>query len=76
MHTFLTVLLIVAALVIIVAVMLTEPKTKGMGSLSGGDTDIFGMGSGKSGKEIMLNRVIVSAFAVFIICGILIQIVK
>ncbi|MDO5717856.1 MAG: preprotein translocase subunit SecG [Tissierellia bacterium] len=71
MKQFVTILLVLSSLVIIAAVLMTEPKTKGMGSISGGDTNIFGYG-GKKSKDVLLNRVIVGAFAVFIITAVLV----
>lgn len=75
MKQILTIILMLASLVIIGAVMMTEPKTQGMGSISGGDTNIFGRG-GKKSKEVLLNRVIVSAFSVFIITAVLVAAIK
>ncbi len=75
MKTVATVLLLISSLVIIISVLLTEPKTQGMGSISGGDTNIFGRG-GKKSKELLLNRIIVSAFSVFIITAVLVAAIK
>ncbi|MEB3429435.1 preprotein translocase subunit SecG [Citroniella saccharovorans] len=71
MSTFFTVLLLLASIVIIVAVLMTEPKTQGLGSSYGQDTNIFGHG-GKRSKDFILNKVIVGAFIIFLISAVVV----
>ncbi|MDO5690138.1 MAG: preprotein translocase subunit SecG [Tissierellia bacterium] len=71
MKTALTVLLLIASVVIIIAVLMMEPKSKGMGSISGGDTNIFGSG-GKKTKDALLSRVVATSFVVFLVSAVLI----
>lgn len=75
METFLIVLLVISSLAIIIATLLMEPKTEGMGSLSGGETNIFGK-SASRGKEQILAMIMVVAAIVFLISSILISVVS
>lgn len=70
MQTFIAVALIVVSFAIIISVMLQEPKTEGMGALSGTDTNIFGRSASQS-KEMQLNRIIIIAAIALVILAIL-----
>lgn len=74
MQTFFLALLIISSLTIIVSVTLQEPKTSGMGTIAGEDTNIFGIGSKANDREVILNRVIIISFVVFLLSSILLQV--
>ena len=74
MQTVLLALLIISSLIIILSVTLQEPKTSGMGTISGEDTNIFGIGSKGNDRETTLNRVIIISFIVFLLSALFLQI--
>ncbi|MDO5027299.1 MAG: preprotein translocase subunit SecG [Tissierellia bacterium] len=75
METLFIVLLVISSISIIVSTLLMEPKTEGMGSLTGGETNIFGK-SASRGKERILSTIMVVAAIVFLISSILISVVS
>lgn len=73
METLFIVLLVISSLAIIVSTLLMEPKTEGMGTLSGGETNVFGK-SASRGKEQVLSTIMVVAAIVFLISSILVSV--
>ena len=51
MYNLLAVVLMIASIIIIVAVTLQDPKTEGLGALSGTKTNVFGKSAHKSKNE-------------------------
>lgn len=74
MTTVLSILLMIAALVIVIAVSLQEPKTDGLGTLAGQDTNVFGRSAHRSKNEMLDKVVIASGVVLFIISIILLAI--
>lgn len=75
MYNFFIVLLAVASLVIIIATLLMEPKTEGMGTLSGGETNVFGK-SASRGKEAILQRIMIVSSIVFLISSVMVSVLS
>lgn len=75
MKTTMTVLLVLVSLIIIACVLISEPKTKGMGSLSGSDTNIFSK-AGRNPRQGLLNRIIAISSCAFIILAIIVASIK
>lgn len=73
METLFIVLLVISSLAIIVSTLLMDPKTEGMGTLSGGETNVFGK-SASRGKEQLLQTIMIVAAIVFLISSILISV--
>lgn len=71
MQNFMTVLLLMASVAIIIAVLLMEPKSQGMGTISGSDTNVFGK-SGFKTKDALYNKVTVVASIVFLVSAIIV----
>ncbi len=70
MQTFLIVLLMIASVSIIIATLLQEPKTEGMGTLTGSETNVFGKMAHKS-KDAILSKIVVVAAVVFMLSAII-----
>lgn len=68
-------LLLVSSIVIIIATMLMEPKSEGMGALSGSETNVFGK-SASRGKEKLLSLVTIVSAVVFMVTSILIAVIS
>lgn len=68
MLTFLSIILVIAAIVIIISVLMQEPKEGGLGVVDGSGTNLFGGAS--SGKDAVLSRITVGAFVVFLISAV------
>lgn len=68
MLTFLSIILVIAAIVIIISVLMQEPKEGGLGVVDGSGTNLFGGAS--SGKDAVLSKITVGAFVVFLISAI------
>lgn len=75
MQTFFIVLLVIASLAIIGSTLMMDPKTEGMGTLTGGETNVFGK-SASRGKEQILSTVMVVAAVVFLISAIMISVLS
>ena len=58
MSNFLAVIMMIASAIVIVAVTLQDPKTDGLGALSGTKTNVFGKSAHKSKNE-MLDKVVI-----------------
>ena len=68
MLTFLSIILVIAAIVIIISVLMQEPKEGGLGVVDGSGTNLFGGAS--SGKDAVLSKITVGAFVVFLISAV------
>ncbi len=66
MATFFAVLLMIASLIIIVAVTMQDPKTEGLGSLAGQETNVFGRSAHKTKNEMLDKVVIVGGVLLFV----------
>lgn len=75
MQTFFIVLLVISSLAIIVSTLMMEPKTEGMGTLTGGETNAFGK-SASRGKEQILQTIMIVAAVVFLISAVLVSVVS
>ncbi|MDO4779197.1 MAG: preprotein translocase subunit SecG [Tissierellia bacterium] len=75
METVLIVLLVISSIVIILTTMLMDPKTEGMGALSGSETNVFGKSASK-GKEKLLSRLTIIFAVVFMITSVLIAVLS
>lgn len=64
METFLSIVIAVAALIMIVTVTLMESEQAGLGTLSGEETSAWGEHKGNSKKDIQ-NRIVVISSIVF-----------
>lgn len=72
MHTFLLISLIVLAVLIIVTVLMQEPKSAGLsGAISGGAEQLFGKSKAR-GVELILHRVTMVLSILFFVVAILI----
>ena len=70
MTTVLSVLLMIASVILVIAVTLQEPKTDGLGTLAGQETNVFGRS-----KNEMLDKVVIFAGVVlFLLSTILLAI--
>ena len=58
MSNLLAVIMMIASAIVIVAVTLQDPKTDGLGALSGTKTNVFGKSAHKSKNE-MLDKVVI-----------------
>lgn len=74
MDTFFVVLLSLASIAIIVATLMMEPKTQGMGTISGAETNIFGKSAHKT-RDNMLSRITVISAVVFMVSAIVLAII-
>lgn len=75
MQTFFIVLLVISSLAIIVSTLMMEPKTEGMGTLTGGETNVFGK-SASRGKEQILQTIMIVAAVVFLVSAVLVSVVS
>lgn len=66
MENFLAVVLMLASLIIIVAVTLQDPKTDGLGTLAGQETNVFGRSAHKTKNEMLDKVVIVGGVLLFL----------
>lgn len=66
MENFLAVVLMLASLIIIIAVTLQDPKTDGLGTLAGQETNVFGRSAHKTKNEILDKVVIVGGVLLFL----------
>lgn len=73
METVFIALLVVASVGIILATLMMEPVTKGMGSTYGQDTNVFGRSAHRS-KEQLLRRITVVCAAIFVVASIMIAV--
>lgn len=74
MLTFLSIILVIAAIVIIISVLMQEPKEGGLGVVDGSGTNLFGGAS--SGKKAILSKITVCAFVVFLISAVAIVAIR
>ena len=75
MQTLFIGLLVVASIIIIVTTLLMEPKTEGMGSLTGAESNVFGK-SASRGREKLLSRLMIVSAVVFFISSVMISIIS
>lgn len=68
MLTLCSIILVIAAIVIIISVLMQEPKEGGLGVVDGSGTNLFGGAS--SGRDAILSKVTVGAFVVFLISAV------
>ena len=72
MHTFLIIALIVLAVLIVVTVLMQEPKSAGLsGAISGGAEQLFGKSKAR-GVELILHRVTIVLSVLFFVAAILV----
>lgn len=74
MENFLAVVLMLASLIIIIAVTLQDPKTDGLGTLAGQETNVFGRSAHKTKNE-MLDKVVVAGGVLLFLASIIFLIV-
>lgn len=74
MTTVLSVLLMIASVVLVIAVTLQEPKTDGLGTLAGQETNVFGRSAHKSKNEMLDKVVIFAGVVLFLLSTILLAI--
>lgn len=66
MENFLAIVLMLASLIIIIAVTLQDPKTDGLGTLAGQETNVFGRSAHKTKNEMLDKVVIVGGVLLFL----------
>lgn len=71
MRTVFLVLLIISSIGIILSTLLMGPKAEGMGSIAGGESNVFGKGASR-GKESLLNKATAAFGVLFLISSILV----
>lgn len=74
MTTVLSVLLMIASVNLVIAVTLQEPKTDGLGTLAGQETNVFGRSAHKSKNEMLDKVVIFAGVVLFLLSTILLAI--
>ncbi|EEU12660.1 MULTISPECIES: preprotein translocase subunit SecG [Anaerococcus] len=74
MTTVLSVLLMIASVILVIAVTLQEPKTDGLGTLAGQETNVFGRSAHKSKNEMLDKVVIFAGVVLFLLSTILLAI--
>ncbi|WP_044566061.1 MULTISPECIES: preprotein translocase subunit SecG [Anaerococcus] len=74
MENFLAVVLMIASLIVIVAVTMQDPKTDGLGTLAGQETNVFGRSAHKTKNE-MLDKVVVAGGVLLFLASIIFLIV-
>ena len=74
MTTVLSVLLMIASVILVIAVPLQEPKTDGLGTLAGQETNVFGRSAHKSKNEMLDKVVIFAGVVLFLLSTILLAI--
>ncbi|EGC84585.1 MULTISPECIES: preprotein translocase subunit SecG [Anaerococcus] len=74
MTTVLSVLLMIASVVLVIAVTLQEPKTDGLGTLAGQETNVFGRSAHRSKNEMLDKVVIFAGVVLFLLSTILLAI--
>ncbi|EEI83457.1 preprotein translocase subunit SecG [Anaerococcus tetradius] len=70
MVNFLAIVLVIASLIIIVAVTLQDPKTEGLGALSGTQTNVFGRSAHRSKNE-MLDKVAIAGGVILFLASLI-----
>lgn len=75
MQSFLTVLLMIVSLIIVIAVTMQDPKTEGLGSLGGTETNVFGRSAHRSKNE-MLDKVIIAGGVVLFLLSVILLAIK
>ena len=66
MENFLAVVLMIASLIVIIAVTMQDPKTDGLGTLAGQETNVFGRSAHKTKNEMLDKVVIVGGVLLFL----------
>ena len=74
MENFLAVVLMLASLIIIVAVTMQDPKTDGLGTLAGQETNVFGRSAHRTKNE-MLDKVVIAGGVLLFVGSIIFLIV-
>lgn len=74
MTRVLSVLLMIASVILVIAVTLQEPKTDGLGTLAGQETNVFGRSAHKSKNEMLDKVVIFAGVVLFLLSTILLAI--
>lgn len=74
MQTFFAIILLIASLGIIISVLFQDPKSEGMGTLTGGETNVFGK-SGHKTKDALLSKITIASAVVFMVSAILVTVV-
>ena len=70
MVNFLAIVLVIASIIIIAAVTLQDPKTEGLGALSGTQTNVFGTSAHKSKNE-MLDKVAITGGVILFVASLI-----
>ena len=68
MENFFAVLLMLASLVIIISVTMQDPKTEGLGALTGQETNVFGRSAHRTKNEMLDKVVIAGGIVLFLLC--------
>ena len=76
MENFFAVLLMLASLVIIISVTMQDPKTEGLGALTGQETNVFGRSAHRTKNEMLDKVVIAGGIVLFLLCIVFIAINK
>ena len=66
MENFLAVVLMIASLIVIAAATMQDPKTDGLGTLAGQETNVFGRSAHKTKNEMLDKVVIVGGVLLFL----------
>ena len=74
MSTFMIVLLIASSVTLILSILLSPPKTQGMGSIGGGAETLFGRKKAK-GFNAMLEKITIGSAVVFMLSAFIYAIV-
>lgn len=74
MTTIISILLMITSLVLVIAVTLQEPKTDGLGTLAGQETNVFGRSAHRSKNELLDKVVIAAGIVLFLLSIILLAI--
>ena len=70
MENFFAVVLMIASAIIIVAVTMQDPKTEGLGTLTGQETNVFGRSANRTKNE-MLDKVVIAGGVLLFIASLI-----
>jgi len=70
MENFFAVVLMIASAIIIVAVTMQDPKTDGLGTLAGQETNVFGRSAHRTKNE-MLDKVVIAGGVLLFLASII-----
>lgn len=75
MKSVFTIILAIAAVIVIIAVLLQDSKSDGIASLTAESTNVAGQGSHKT-KETLLNKIVVATGVVFMVSALALAILS